>query len=133
MRVKLLRMLVAFAMALLVPLQGMAGVGAGLCAELGGHESVAVHEHGADHHGAAHQHETGESAADHHDDEGAGNEGPAGNPHCPPCVACCAAAAISSFTPVFIPEAPAAFVITEISRSFTGVQPETLDRPPLAL
>jgi hypothetical protein len=133
MRVKLLRMLVAFAMALLLPLQGMAAVSAGLCMELGGHESVAVHEHGAGHHGAAHQHGTDESAADHHDDEGAGNEGPAGNPHCPPCVACCAAAAISSFTPVFIAQAAAASVIAEIPPSFSGVQPETLDRPPLAL
>jgi hypothetical protein len=128
-------MLVAFAMALLVPLQGMAAVSAGLCMELSSHETVAVHEHGPDHRGGAHQHGAGtdESAAHHHDDEGAGNEGPAGSAHCPPCVACCAAAAISSFTPGFIPEAPAPFAIAENPPSFSGVQPETLDRPPLAL
>jgi hypothetical protein len=125
MRTQFIRMLVAFAMALLVPLQGIAGVSAGLCMELGHQEAPAT----AHAHVSTHDHGT----ADHHDHNTAGDEHTAGNAHCPPCVACCAAAAISSYSLVFIPEAPAAFVIAAHPPSFSGVQPETLDRPPLAL
>lgn len=126
MRLKLARTLLAFAMALLVPLQGMAGVNAGLCMDLGGHHEApaAAHEHGS-----AHDHGT----ADHHDHSSAGNENTAGTAHCPPCLDCCAAAAISSFSEFFIPEAAASSVVAQIPPSFSGIQPETLDRPPLAL
>src|SRR5712664_2027575 len=103
MRTKLVRTLVAFAMALLVPLQGMAGVSAGLCMELGHHEDEAPATAHAP--GSTHDHGT----ADRHDHNTAADEHTAGNAHCPPCVACCAAAAISSYSPVFIPEAPAPF------------------------
>jgi hypothetical protein len=134
MRIKLVRMLVALAMTLMVPLQGVAGVSAGLCIALGDHQGITTaHDHGSAHdHGAAHEHHSDASASDQHE-QGTGTGNPAGDAHCPPCVACCAAAAISSYTPVFIPEAPAAFVIAAIPLSFSGVQPETLDRPPLAL
>jgi ABC-type Zn2+ transport system substrate-binding protein/surface adhesin len=134
MRIKLVRMLVALAMTLMVPLQGVAGVSAGLCMALGDHQgTTTAHDHGSDHdHGTAHEHHSDASASGQHE-HGMGTENPAGEAHCPPCVACCAAAAISSFSQVSIPEAAAGSAIAVIPPSFSGVQPETLDRPPLAL
>jgi ABC-type Zn2+ transport system substrate-binding protein/surface adhesin len=134
MRIKLVRMLVALAMTWMVPLQGVAGVGAGLCMALGDHQGITTaHDHGSAHdHGAAHEHDSDASASDQHE-QGTGTGNPAGDAHCPPCVACCAAAAISSFSQVSIPEAAAGCAIAVIPPSFSGVQPETLDRPPLAL
>src|SRR5712664_935141 len=118
MRTKLVRTLVAFAMALLVPLQGMAGVSAGLCMELGHHETPATaHEHGS-----THDHGT----ANHQEDDSAGNEDTPSSAHCPPCVACWAAAAISSFSQVFVPKGAAASVVAVVPASFSGIQPETL-------
>jgi hypothetical protein len=128
MRIKLVRMLVALAMTLMVPLQGVAGVSAGLCMALGDHQGTTT----AHDHGTAHEHHSDASASGQHE-HGMGTENPAGEAHCPPCVACCAAAAISSFSQVSIPEAAAGCAIAVIPPSFSGVQPETLDRPPLAL
>jgi|SRR6266404_7131557 len=114
MLLKLIRLLIAFALTLTVPLQGLASVTAGLCTAMGHHEAAMSvgHDQGTDHHA----HDMDASAA-----------------HCPPCVACCAAAAISPFTQVLIPEASVASAITALPLSFSGIQPETLDRPPLAL
>jgi hypothetical protein len=116
MRSRLIRTLVAVAMALLVPLHGMAAVDVGLCMELGHHgEPAAAADHGStDDHGSSH-----------------GNESAGGGAHCSPCVACCAAAAISSFRPVLMPEHSALSVIGAVPLSFSGIPPETLDRPPL--
>jgi len=66
------RWLVVIALALGVPLQGFAAVTAGLCMALEHHDARHV---------AAHD---------------------PGHAHCAPCVACCVAAAISSFTPVVL-------------------------------
>jgi hypothetical protein len=89
--------------------------------------------------GASHDHATGHEAHHAHgDDFGADHghevsESAPGNAHCPPCVACCAAVAISSFAQIFIPELPTASVVAAPELSFSGIQPERLDRPPLAL
>jgi hypothetical protein len=109
-------MLVTVAMTIAVPLQGIAAVGAGLCMDMGDHDEPAA----AAGHGSAHDH-----GSTH------GDEGAAGGAHCPPCVACCAAAAIASFSQVLIPEHPASSVIAVVPLSFSGIAPKTLDRPPL--
>jgi|SRR5688572_20932445 hypothetical protein len=112
MQRRLLRMLVALALALAVPLQGFAAASAGLCMVLGHHQTEAP----------AHTHEDG-ATPEHH---------PAAE-HCAPCVACCAAAAIASSAPLVLADERADHVSVAALASFTGIPPGTLDRPPLAL
>jgi len=120
MRKSLARLLIAFVLALTVPLQGIAAVSAGVCMALGHHGEAAPEAH---HHA--------DSAAHHHGDESGSEKG--GEAHCPPCVSCCAAAAIVSFPPFVVDRQPASPVIAAPPAAFSGVAPETLDRPPLAL
>lgn len=120
MRKSLPRLLIMLVMALTVPIQGVAAVSAGLCMALGNHGD-GMQE--ADHHHA-------DGAAHHHGkDSGNGEQ----NTHCPPCVSCCAAAAIVSFSPFVVDRQPASSVVAAPPALFAGVPPETLDRPPLAL
>jgi hypothetical protein len=130
MPLRLFRILTTLTLALVVPIQGAAAATAGLCMALGHHDAgiAAAHDH-ASGHGAHHVH-SNDSGAGH------GNEASDSSPggaHCPPCVACCAAAAISALPQIFIPEPPTASVIAAPELSFSGIQPEQLDRPPLAL
>lgn len=129
---RLSRILIALTLALAVPLQGVAAATAGLCMALGHHDAgfAASHDHATDH-GAQHA-QGDDSVADHKHGHEILENSPAGA-HCPPCVACCAAGAISSFPHIFIPELPADSVIAAPELSFSGIQPERLDRPPLAL
>ena len=123
------RLLVVLVIALTVPVQGVAAVSAGLCMALGddGAGTAAAHDHGT----LAHGHDS-DAAANH--DGGAGKDkSPQNNAHCPPCVSCCAAAAIASFPAIFLLEQSAASVPAALPASFSGVPPEKLDRPPLAL
>ena len=112
------RVLIAVAIALAVPLQGLAAASAGLCMALGHHEAPAMDDHGSHDHGAEHVQDASDDAD---------------SAHCAPCVACCAAAAISPSNPVVIantaPLAARALAPPEIS----GAQLDLLDRPPLAL
>jgi hypothetical protein len=119
---RFLRLLLAFALALAIPLQGFAAVSAGICMTLGHHDSPAAHSHDGPADGE-HQHQHS------HDDAPSPNSAA----HCAPCVACCAAAAISSSAPVVIPDERADPVNVSLPPAFSGIQPETLDRPPLAL
>src|SRR5882672_699336 len=129
---KLSRILIALALALVIPIQGAAAATAGLCMALGHHDSgIAVpHDHATDL-GARHAHGD-DSGADHKHDHDISDNSSSGA-HCPPCVACCAAAAISLFPQIFIPEPPTASVIAAPELAFSGIHPERLDRPPLAL
>lgn len=120
---KLGRVLLVLALALAVPAQAMSALMAGLCMA-NDHHAGAVHSHDGDDH---HSHD--QDAAPEH----AGNANPASGAYCPPCVACCAAAAISSAASSFVPERPAADPIAADPSSATGFQPDGLDRPPLAL
>jgi len=105
------------AMALLIPLQGMAAASAGICMAFGHHEAPATVSH---HHGGS-----------EHNDHGV-DDAP-GQAHCPPCVACCATAAIVAPACGFISEAPAASAVAASPPVLSGMQPDTLDRPPLVL
>lgn len=123
---RLIRLL-AVAVALVVPIQGMAVVLAGQCMAFGHHETSAggeSHGHAEDGH-AAHSHEAG-SGAD--GDESAGNDA-----HCGPCTACCASASIAGPAKLLMLSSPtnATYVFAQFPP--IGVQPDGLDRPPLAL
>jgi hypothetical protein len=120
MSIKFLRLLVAFALALSIPLQGLASVTAGICMATGHHDapSPASHEHG---HDDAHSAPLAE--ADPHSSD----------PHCAPCVACCAAASIAPAVQPLITHASPSAAVAAVPLLHPGFLPEKLDRPPLAL
>lgn len=124
-----LRLLVAFALALAIPLQGAAAVTAGICMAIGHHDAAgtpAQHDHGAkDGHGVKDGH-----PADH---SMPGDEGGSDSAHCAPCVACCAAASIAPATQVFMLQDSPAAAVAAVQYLHPGFLPEKLDRPPLAL
>jgi len=130
MRKTLFRMLAVALVALAVPVQGFAAVSAGLCMALGHHgDGPGTHDHGSS--GVAHKGEHGAVADHHHDDGSGGDKG--SHAHCPPCVSCCAAAAIASFPSAAISEVAADPLVPSPLVSSYGVAPDKLDRPPLAL
>ena len=116
---KLVRLLIAFALAFSVPLQGMAAIMAALCT-MDDHEPAMFAGH---HHDKHHTHDIDGSGTDPEAD--AGNA--PGKGHCP-----LASATISSFAQVLIPEAATTSAIAASSRFLSGIQPEASLRPPLA-
>jgi hypothetical protein len=117
MSIKFLRLLIAFALALAIPLQGMASVSAGVCMVIGHHDAGTPASHG-------HGHDADHSAPQGDDSDPA---------HCAPCVACCAAASIAPAAQLFVPESSPPAAIAALPRLHPGFLPETLDRPPLPL
>lgn len=122
--------LLAVALALVVPLQGMAVVAAGQCMAFGHHEAAGYDSHGQapnGHDHAAHSHADGTPGTAQTD------EGDGSGAHCGPCTACCASASITGPSGVSILPSPskAAYVFWQFPP--IGVQPDGLDRPPLAL
>ena len=115
--VRCARIFIALMLALIVPLQALAAASAGLCMALGHH------------HAGAHSHHGDGNAPHHHGHDE--QPSPAGSAHCPPCVACCATAAVIAYTPLFMPEARADRVETAPPSSLAGIAPAALDRPPL--
>jgi len=116
---RLTRLLIAFALALTIPVQGLAAVTAGLCMAMGHHQadmSAPAHDHGADH---------------SHDQDN--SDQPSDQAHCAPCVACCAAAHIAPATQAFVAAASPAAAIAAPPSASPGFLPDQLDRPPLAL
>jgi hypothetical protein len=111
----------------LIPLQGMAASVSGICMAFGHHETAGTAASG---HPGGHAHDS--SVEEHHHEHDAGAV-VSDEAHCPPCVACGAATAISPSSPVFVAEFVASPAIAPLAYPFSGVQPEALDRPPLAL
>ena len=114
----ILRALAVLLLALTVPLQGMAAVTGGVCMALGQHHDAAPDQH------QAHAHDDGGAK---HGDHGGKKS------HCGPCTACCASASITgplSFALLSLPsDTPYVFL-----KSFSsGIQPDGLFRPPLAV
>ena len=133
MPLRLIRLL-AIAIALSVPIQGMAVITAGQCMALGHHEVAP----GQDSHAQAEDGQDGHDHAAHsHSDEAGSNtdadEADGKGAHCGPCTACCASASIAGPAGLSIPSSPsnAAYVFSQFPP--LGVQPDGLDRPPLAL
>ncbi len=136
MRLRLIRLL-TIVVALAVPLQGLAAVVAGQCMAFGHHSTGdESHSHGQGsqdgqvepgHDHAAHSHadETGSTAQS---DESDGNAA-----HCGPCTACCASASITGPAGVSILSSPSNTTYVFSQFPPIGVQPDGLDRPPLAL
>src|SRR5438045_5969583 len=131
---KVLRWFALLALTLAVPLQGFAAVTGGLCMAMGHHGHASGIEHvqagsSEDAQGLEeHLHPTHSPTGHTHSD---GDH--SGTAHCAPCVACCAATAITPSTLLFVPDEPPVSATAAASASFTGVSPDQLDRPPLAL
>jgi hypothetical protein len=130
MRANLLRVVVFLAIALAVPAQGFAAAVGGLCTALGHHGSAESeaqdhHDHGGD--GDSHATGHGDFATPAPQDHEAHSQG-----HCAPCVACCAATAIVATlytsTLQFQASAPQSSAVPVPA----SIQPDALDRPPLA-
>lgn len=127
MRVKLVRLL-ALAIALALPIQGVAAITAGLCMAFGEHHgAVSGHDDAVDHSTHAHTH------ADEADSQAHGDEGSGNGSHCGPCAACCASASIAGPAKISISASAsnAPYVLAQFPPP--GVQPGGLYRPPLAL
>lgn len=107
------------ALALTVPLQGFAAAAGAICMAIGHHDAAPAHDHHS--HDGAHQ---------HGDDHGQPADG---SSHCPPCAACCAAAAIAP-SAAFVQVDERTEVLNALAPPlFAGIQRTLLDRPPLAL
>lgn len=121
---RLLRLL-AVAVAITMPIQGMAAVTAGQCMAFGHHEQGPGHDRpGHDTHASG---DADASPTHEHDEQEAGDA------HCGPCVACCASASIAGAMPirVFSSHANTKYVLSQAASP--GIAPHRLDRPPLAL
>lgn len=118
-----LRLLVAFALALAIPLQGAAAVTAGICMAIGHHDAA----------GAPGPHDHGAEDGHHADDSMPHDDGGSDSAHCAPCVACCAAASIAPAAQVFMLQDFPAAAVAAVQYLHPGFLPEKLDRPPLAL
>jgi hypothetical protein len=120
--VKLARLLLIAVLAIVVPFQGAAAVGAGQCMALGHHDSAGNHGHDS------HNYDSHAGSTNSADDHGAATA-----THCGPCTACCASAAIAGPARLSILSS-----LSETQYFFSqlpplGVQPDGVDRPPLAL
>jgi hypothetical protein len=128
----LARLLMVVLVVLAVPLQGAAAVTAGQCMALtqqgdSGHDN---HSHGQDgHHHSAPSH----SDADEGGSKAVDDEDGANGAHCGPCTACCASASIAGPGALSILSAAsnAPYLFSQFPP--IGVQPDGVDRPPLAL
>jgi hypothetical protein len=125
------RLVAVLLLALTIPLQGMAAVAGAQCMALAHHEDgnaqenqAHVHDDADGHDSAPHMH-SGDSAASH-GDEGSNN-------HCGPCTACCASASIAGSMGHSIVSSPSNTKYVFFQSLPPGVQPDGLDRPPLAL
>src|SRR5262245_35917444 len=119
MQVRIARFILALLLALSIPVQSIAAVTAGICMATSHHDTGSDHDAHHAHDGAPHSHDR---AADSHGSKGA---------HCPPCVACCAAASISGAVQVFVPDPAVMDALVEQWRSPPGYLPDGLYRPPL--
>jgi hypothetical protein len=126
------RFLAVLLLALTVPIQGLAAVTAAQCMAFGHHEESAGHEtqalanDGADGHDHSSHAHSQDSALEQGADDGNGS-------HCGPCAACCASASIAGPPPHSILSSPSRVTYLFSPLPPPGVEPDGLDRPPLAL
>jgi len=125
---KLARLILIALLALVVPFQGAVAVSAGQCMALGHHQGATDHEgqDGHDHGAHSHADEAPAKAA-------ADGEGDAAGAHCGPCAACCASASIAGSAGLSIPSSHFHAPYSFAQFPPLGVQPDGVDRPPLAL
>ena len=120
---KFLRILALVLLAATLPVQGLASVVAAQCMLAGHHEGAASE---------AHPHADGDESHDHGTAAQEIDDG-ANASHCGPCTACCASASIAAPMAVFV--VPASSYSQYFFSQFPprGIEPQALDRPPLAL
>jgi len=125
------RLLAVLLLAITIPVQGMAAVTAAQCMAVGHHQDGAGQDDHAHDQAAADGHE---QPSHSHSDAGDANQGDDGKQsNCGPCTACCASASIAGPARLSILTSPSnvAYVFSQLPPP--GVQPDGLDRPPLAL
>ena|SRR5688572_24595318 len=116
----------AVVIAIVLPVQGMAAVVAGVCMAMGHHEGV----HTAS--SEAHDHSS-HTASEHDETPSSEATEDAKSAHCGPCTACCASASIAGTTGIALPSLPSAAPYIFAQYPPPSVPLEGLDRPPLAL
>jgi hypothetical protein len=114
------RVVAVLLLALTIPVQGLAAVTGAQCMALTHHEDAGWQEN----HAHAHDEADAHDVAVH--DEGNNN-------HCGPCTACCASASIAGPVGHSILSSPSNTKYVFSQSLPPGVQPDGLDRPPLAL
>jgi hypothetical protein len=123
------RLLAVLLLALTIPVQGMAAVTAAQCMAAGHHQD------GSGQNSHAHDHAAADGHDQHsHSDSGNAKQGDGGKQSpCGPCAACCASASIAGPAPLSMLSSPSkvAYVFSQLPPP--GIQPDGLDRPPLAL
>jgi hypothetical protein len=117
---KALRLLISVALLLAIPAQGIAAVTGSLCMALGGHDAPAPQAQDGEAHGSSHDH------ASAHDD---GDP----QPHCGPCVACCASTAIAGVPTATLPSRIASAPLADSLPAPETLRQSKLERPPLAI
>ena len=120
MRKSFFRLLAVLLLALTVPVQGFAAVAGAQCMAFAHHDDGGGHEN----HPHAHDDADGHDSAAHDEDS---------NNHCGPCTACCASASIAGPVGHAILSSPSNTKYVFSQALPPGVQPDRLDRPPLAL
>jgi hypothetical protein len=121
---KILRLVAIALLAATLPVQGLASVVAAQCMAAGNHEGAAPEGHAHADGGGSHDHGTAVQEIDDNDASAA---------HCGPCTACCASASIAAPVAVFV--VPSSSYSRYFFSQFPprGIEPQALDRPPLAL
>ena len=126
-----LKALLIACLLVVVPVQGIAAMSAGICRALEHHGVViAPTDELAAPHGA-HTGNSGDGPSHEHDAAGADDSSPGPSGHCGDCAACGASAAVASIDHLASPGAPRDTVRVHPSDSLTGFLPDGLDRPPL--
>jgi hypothetical protein len=127
-----LRLLAMLLLAFTIPVQGLAAVTAGLCMTFGHHDDGA----GKESHAHAHDATDAHSQTPHaHADKTVATDasGDSHSSHCGPCSACCASATIAGPPALSFLSSPSHVTYLFSQLPPPGVQPDGLDRPPLAL
>ena len=112
----------ALALMLLLPLQGMASVVAGQCMAFGHHEDAQAQE----------EHHAHDGAEGHHHDSQEHSSGEKKSSHCGPCTACCASASIAGPNWPLILPSPSNSQYFFAQFPPLGIPPQEFFRPPLA-
>ncbi len=123
---KLLRFF-ALLIAIVLPVQGMAAVMAGLCMTMGHHEAMQAAD------GDSHDHSS-EAAAAHHEAPSSGQASEDEKfAHCGPCTACCASVSIAGPLGIALPLSISSAPHVSAQYPPPSVPLAVLDRPPLAV
>lgn len=127
-----LKLLMLLVLAVAVPAQGIAAVTAAFCMAMGHHQGK-VAGAAVENTDGGHDHAAMMAGQPQTPGDSPAPEKQAAKHQCPPCVSCCAVGAIAPEPQVALPDAPPGAAIAALDYAVSGVLPERLDRPPLAL